>query len=338
MSKRTFLEQKWKLAQVLMIKHLVFKTTQQRHNRVQIRRDDESDRDYIIERSLYIYNGEKYIVANSRFPNYNFSIARAGDYLFAVTHPLAVVGVAAALPLVIEGSEVPLESMKAKTEEEESPAPAQAPAQEKKESASTDAEDLEEDAGKDCSAEAFPTKLFSEREETALTELKDDKAKELWKRRAVLIKTAYFKAIGNPTGDLQSVEEDMWTPGEGWEKEKATSERCNLRIQNFVNRKYRCEVHDFKGHQLVTCLAPPADILDKEPEFKDTQQSRFPSIDEWDHVIEKPEPAFVEARIPLFIPEKYLDDYKRVRDGTHAGDKLRINTEKPAFKPGDLAF
>merc|ERR1719335_1919834 len=131
-----------------------------------------------------------------------------------------------------------------------------------------------------------------------------------------MIKRSYFKAIGNPTGDFQSVEEDGWTPGEGWEEVKeAASQRCNLKFENAVNRKYRCEIHQFKGYQIAICFAPPADIVDKDREFKDTQKLRFPEIDQWDYAMDKPEPHFVEATIPLFVPQKYLDDYKRVRDG-----------------------
>ena len=46
-----------------------------------------------------VWTGQKYQNANRRFPNFNFSMFDTDDYLFLVTHPLAVTGIYASGPL-----------------------------------------------------------------------------------------------------------------------------------------------------------------------------------------------------------------------------------------------
>lgn len=46
-----------------------------------------------------VWTGQKYQNSNRRFPNFNFSMFDTDDYLFLVTHPLAITGVYASGPL-----------------------------------------------------------------------------------------------------------------------------------------------------------------------------------------------------------------------------------------------
>ena len=48
---------------------------------------------------LQVWTGQKYQNSNRRFPNFNFSMFDTEEYLFLVTHPLAITGVYASGPL-----------------------------------------------------------------------------------------------------------------------------------------------------------------------------------------------------------------------------------------------
>ena len=93
------MQAKLALAKELAVRRMAEILTQALWTKVDWRHEDATDRDFLLNKEEYIWTGEKYQNSNRRFPNFNFSIFDTEEYLFLVTHPLALTGVYASGPL-----------------------------------------------------------------------------------------------------------------------------------------------------------------------------------------------------------------------------------------------
>mmetsp|Transcript_13256 Transcript_13256/g.22944 ORF Transcript_13256/g.22944 Transcript_13256/m.22944 type:complete len:609 (+) Transcript_13256:63-1889(+) len=87
------------LAKELAIRRMAEVLTQGVWKKTRWRQDRQTQRDYLVERTEYIWTGKRYLNSNARFPNFNFSTHVCGDYLFIVSHPAGLTGIYAAAPL-----------------------------------------------------------------------------------------------------------------------------------------------------------------------------------------------------------------------------------------------
>mmetsp|Transcript_8064 Transcript_8064/g.15108 ORF Transcript_8064/g.15108 Transcript_8064/m.15108 type:complete len:554 (-) Transcript_8064:47-1708(-) len=88
----------WKATKLALVRELVVRRmseilTQGVWHKTTWKHDPRTGRDYLLERTEYIWTGKKYINSDKRFPNFNFSMTLCGDYLFVVSHPVALTGV-----------------------------------------------------------------------------------------------------------------------------------------------------------------------------------------------------------------------------------------------------
>lgn len=87
------------LAKELAVRRMAEILTQGMWHKVHWKLDPATGREYLTDRTQYIWTGKKYVNSNLRFPNFNFSMMQAGEYLFVVSHPIALTGVFACGPL-----------------------------------------------------------------------------------------------------------------------------------------------------------------------------------------------------------------------------------------------
>lgn len=87
------------MAKELTVRRMAEILTQAIWTKVEWTHQNATDRDYLLNREEYVWTGEKYQNSNRRFPNFNFSMFDTEEYLFLVTHPLAITGVYASGPL-----------------------------------------------------------------------------------------------------------------------------------------------------------------------------------------------------------------------------------------------
>lgn len=98
------------LARELVVRRMAEILTQGQWEKTSWKHDRRTGRDYLVDRSSYVWTGQKYINANVRFPNFNFSLCESGEYLFATSHPSALTGVYAAPPLTLQPLPDPIEA------------------------------------------------------------------------------------------------------------------------------------------------------------------------------------------------------------------------------------
>jgi len=445
------------LAKELAVRRLAEVMTQAMWHKVRWKRDLATGREFLVDREEYIWTGKKYQNANTRFPNFNFSIAEAADYLFIVSHPLALTGVyaggplsaslpdpraefsaalgaldaadadvdteeavpgplgprpgpgrgppgrghgrgrrcggrgagrgsggrgrgrggcssrgrgASALPLLLSGDE-------SEALQDDRPSGSLSPSapgegQEEPESCQPDTvvgsmgshasnvsmceggdgvEDLE--AG-DPREDA---EMFGADELRRLCGAPSAGARRRALRRAVVGKLAYFRTRGQtscrpwtqvvlgqqPVGDSEpggrsETGDDDCAEGAGRSEDgcdeeevatasasSSTSRRHALRISGSDQRRWRIELHDWRGCCIAVCRAPPGEALDWTGEFRSTQAVRFPEIDAYDNSLEHEEPPFLEVPIKQLLPEKWQSDYERARGSGERGERTRMN-------------
>lgn len=91
--KKTLKATKLALVRELVVRRMSEILTQGMWHKTTWKHDSRTGRDYLLGRTEYIWTGQKYINSDKRFPNFNFSMTLSGDYLFVVSHPVALTGV-----------------------------------------------------------------------------------------------------------------------------------------------------------------------------------------------------------------------------------------------------
>lgn len=86
-------EAKRRVLKELLIRRMAEVLTQGMWKRVRWKHDEETDRDFLVEREQYVWTGKKYVNSNLRFPNFNFSVVDVGNFVLLVSHPHALTGV-----------------------------------------------------------------------------------------------------------------------------------------------------------------------------------------------------------------------------------------------------
>lgn len=315
------------LAKELAARRLAEIMTQAVWQKVQWMHDEATDRDFLIDREHYIWTGKKYQNSNMRFPNFNFSMAEVGDYLFIVSHPVALTGVYAggppstALPDPREAFALELEAAafaKDPTADRSEPLPVDLEVAE-------DGDDAEEDK-----------RMFGQDEllEVCLPENTDVRRKRL--RQALVSKFAYFRTTGRVRGRkwsqvvLGPLPVSKSVPGGELDPEENAARpqgprRHPLWVDGALQKRWRCEVHNWRSHCIVVCRGPPEEAFDPGGEFRATQAERFPEIDRFDDILDHTEPDFIEVPIHQLLPEKWHSDYVRACGGGERGDQMRMN-------------
>jgi len=184
-------------------------------------------------------------------------------------------------------------------------------------------------------ADAEDPQLFGleELREVCFPEAADDR--RLRFRLALVGKMAYYRTIGKSQGRQWSqvvlgqdvvgkdavggdlTKEDIQMAGH--------ARRHPLTVGGSRQNRWRCEVHPFRRYCVVVCRAPPEDAHDPEGEFTNTQAARFLNIDQYDKVLEHPEPPFIEVPIKQLLTEKDHSDYERACGRGERGEQLRMN-------------
>lgn len=359
-------EAKVALAKELAVRRLAEIMTQAMWHKVQWKHDDASDRDYLADREHYVWTGKKYQNANMRFPNFNFSITEVGDYLFVVSHPVALTGISAGGPLS-DAMPDPREAFAAELAEarsllaqgatpaEDATTTAQGPFQGEEPEGGAAAPTDEEATSQRAAVQ--PCDLNSgdaggrEADDSSLPEVEADPeedqrmlgphelleicqpdaaaARRCLLRQAFVSKFAYFRTIGKTKGRQWSQvvlrPEPVEDPEEPEERRHRGPKRHLLLLSGTLQRRWRCDVHNWRGYCIVVCRAPPEETSDLSGEFKGTQATRSPEIDLYDTVLEHTEPEFVEVPIQQLLPEKWHSDYVRACGGGEKGEQVRMN-------------
>lgn len=313
------------LARELAVRRLAEVTTQAMWHKVEWRRDEAADRDYLSSRTPYIWTGQKYINSNLRFPNFNFSMVEGGGYLFVVSHPLAVCGVF--------GTDASLADVPdARTPEMLFPRSDL--------SAGSDNHTKLRSGGE---AEVDPDEdldVFSEEEaaELSVPPCSDERRRRV--RRGLAAKMAYFRAVGRTRGrrwSQVSVRSFCSSKAEGGkdDTDAATSsaheaptqspQRLTLRLQGVPQRKWRFDVHEWRGHCVVVCRGPPHEVEDVSGGFWETQALKFLDSHELDDALEHDEPKFIEVPPKMLLPKRWHSDYERACGRGERGEQVRMN-------------
>jgi len=353
-------EFKRELAKELMIRRLAEVIgTQGLWHKVKWARDEQSERDYLTEREEYIWTGSKYVNSDVKFPNFNFSIAACGEYLFLVSHPAMITGISVAGPwqrFPDPADEVHLLSRQllqsASRGEQKQRGPLQngeegdsayaageaAVGEEQQVLVADGAGEEVEGAGHPTLERTFPADgaaplCFTEGEWLEVCRPADQAQRKRRLRRAVCGKLAYFRSIGKPDVDqdwpsvsLDSTPVGPNVAGGGAEDIAAnpTRRRHHLRLHGVIQRQWRCEVHSFKNYCLVVCRGPPGEVCESGA-FTQTQALRYPEVDNMDSFLEHAEPRFIEVPIKQLLEDRYQSDYDRACGLGERGEALRIN-------------
>ncbi|CAK9079091.1 unnamed protein product [Durusdinium trenchii] len=299
------------LAKELTVRRMAEILTQAIWTKVEWTHQNATDRDYLLNREEYVWTGEKYQNSNRRFPNFNFSMFDTEEYLFLVTHPLAITGVYASGPLT-DAMPDPREAF---AEELEGEMPSESQDMESEDSRMLGPEELREICAFDSALE-----------------------RRSGLQHAFLGKFAYFRTIGQTRGRQWSQvvlkqhptpDDATETPDEGTETPDGSpivgSTRHALQLNGVLQKRWRCEVHRWRDQQLVVCRGPPEEAIDESGAFRQTQAVRFPEIDSFDKALEHDEPEFLEVPIQQLLPEKWHSDYVRACGGGERGEQTRMN-------------
>lgn len=316
----------WSAAKVALAKELAVRRmaeilTQAIWKKVQWQHDDETERDFLVEREEYIWTGNKYQNSNVRFPNFNFCFAETDTYLFLVSHPVAITGlhVAGALsnampdPREAFGEELAAASA---VDEKQEPQPLA-----EQQSGSEQEEDARMLGNQELIDVCLPDAVITRRERLRL---------------ALVGKFAYFRTLGQTAarqwsqvvlkheevaetvqGGSHDVDEPAARPG--------GPRRHHLVLGGRVQPRWRCDVHKWRGNCIVVCRGPPEEAVDPKGHFQRTQAARYLEIDSYDKALDHMEPGFIEVPIQELLPEKWHSDYVRACGGGERGDQLRMN-------------
>lgn len=314
-------DKKLALAKELAVRRMVEIMTQAMWHKVKWRHDQQTGRDFLVDREQYVWTGQKYQNANVRFPNFNFSIVEAGDYLFLVSHPVALTGLYAGgpptddLPDPCEAFAQELAAARGEAEAAEATKATEAVEGALEEDPAEDQQMLgQEELVEICSAESVPER-------------------QLLLRQALVAKFAYFRTMGRCRGrawskvslccsPVDSSSQGALEPEENW---PGAPRRHHLHVNGQSQKRWRCDVHSWKGYCIVVCRAPPEEAEDPLGDFKGTQTERFLEIDTYDNVLNHTEPPFIEVPIQQLLPEKWHSDYIRACGGGERGERTRMN-------------
>lgn len=355
------------LAKELVVRRLAEVMTQAMWHKVRWKRDPMTGREFLVEREEYIWTGKKYQNANRRFPNFNFSIAEASEYLFVVSHPVALTGVYAggplspALPdprtelsvLLGQGDGSPAGPLKTGGDSHEKGSHSGVQDNCQTSAAHTGHVPLAECPGMDsdhsvaAEPEAPPKAvdedpeedkvMFSAQELAEMGQPEDVDERRRALRRAIVGKFAYFRTLGRmrgrcwsqvvlgqqPVGDTAGRPE--FPGGKEISEEEVSSRQHPLHVGGLLQKRWRCEVHNWRGYCIVVCRAPPEEVFDPVGEFRSTQAVRFPEIDKYDDVLDHTEPQFLEIPVKQLLPEKWHSDYERACGRGERGESTRMN-------------
>lgn len=256
-----------------------------------------------------------------RFPNFNFSLVEAGDYLFVVSHPVAITGVYACPPISL-GMPDPIEEFR---EELASAKVGQIHKGHEGNETSDGLNSLQEDEEED-------NRMFADEELLEVCQ-PTERYERLWRFRQALVgKFSYFRTIGQTTARKwsQVVLETFPVKGHvvGGSPDDARlnqPRRHHLLVGGKVQQKWRCEVHNWNDYCIVVCRGPPSEALDRVGKFGETQAARYLDIDGYDKALEHDEPDFIEIPIKQLLPEKWHSDYVRACGGGELGEQVRMN-------------
>lgn len=426
----------WKAMKLALLRELVVRRmseilTQGMWHKTNWRHDPRTGRDYLLDRTEYVWTGKKYLNSNKRFPNFNFSMVHCGEYLFVVSHPAALTGVFAAAPLqqdvlpdpreeyadaykqaledaaerqaafeaeAAADGETAEEEAIAETVVDESKTPnaqsAAAPPESQTEEARDESKALDTDIAAaplepqedeeviieeivDTPAQAaVVTDVSGLVEDVAdLTEVKPTEGnvteesaetgadaqsastdacllhsyeliqvcspeeltqRQLRLRQALVGKNAYYRTLGELKNRrwrevvLEQEPVGKETAGGDLSKEEQAARpggprRHHLYVEGKRQNRWRCEVHNFRGHCIVVCRGPVDEAVDPGGHFIDTVAGKHFDIDQWDKVLEHTEPSFIEVPIQQLLPEKNHTDYVRACGKGEKGEQLRMN-------------
>lgn len=311
-TQRSWPQAKLALAKELAVRRMAEILTQAMWTKVSWKHEDITDRDFLRNREEYVWTGQKYQNSNRRFPNFNFSMFDTDDYLFLVTHPLAITGVYASGPLT-----------------DAMPDPREAFAEEMMDEVQTDipSQGSEEDVE--------DSKMLGPAELREICEAESCRERRARLQHALVGKFAYFRTLGRTTGRQWSqvvlgqhpVAESV--PGGTLDPDEADGpwrpRRHPLHVAGTQQSRWRCEVHRWREHHIVVCRGPPDEAMDPKGDFQETQAKRFPEIDTFDKALDHPEPEFIEVPIQHLLPEKWHSDYVRACGGGERGEQTRMN-------------
>jgi len=285
------------LAKELAVRRLAEIMTQAVWSKVRWHHDEETDRDFLVDREHYVWTGQKYQNANLRFPNFNFSIAENGEYLFVASHPVALTGIYAATP-VSEAMPDPREEF------------------------------AEELAGRKEGDE----RMLSDEElmEVCSPETADLRRHRL--RQALVGKFAYRRTLGQAEAQWSQIvlgqqEVGASTAGDchGEEGNRNAPRQFPLQVCGKLQKRWRCDVHSWRDHCIVVCRGPPDEVIDGKGNFNRSLAAKYLEIDVMDLALDHMEPGFIEVPIQQLLPEKWHSDYVRACGGGEKGEQVRMN-------------
>eukprot|EP00931_Biecheleriopsis_adriatica_P117009 TRINITY_DN92575_c0_g1_i1.p1 TRINITY_DN92575_c0_g1~~TRINITY_DN92575_c0_g1_i1.p1 ORF type:complete len:453 (+),score=89.24 TRINITY_DN92575_c0_g1_i1:124-1482(+) len=308
------------LARELAVRRMAEVLTQAIWTKVKWRHDEETERDYLIEREEYVWTGKKYQNSDVRFPNFNFSMVETDDYLFLVSHPVAITGIYVSEPLS-EGMPDPREAFAEEL--------AQALAGDAECPSSRDAADHDAEAQED-------SKMLADPELLEVCKPEDARDRRARLQLALVGKFAYFRTLGQSSRRQWSQvvlgQEQVAATVTGGSPEidepaaRADGPRRHpLCLAGRTQPRWRCDVHRWRSHCIVVCRGPPEESVDPRGEFRQTQSARYLEIDSYDKALEHMEPDFIQVPIQQLLPDKWHSDYVRACGGGERGEQVRMN-------------